>query len=64
MTEVLAPGLERLSVGAAPLTELSQGISEAMRVEIRQTRPRECIAENLTDRRDRAWNDLLRGARS
>jgi hypothetical protein len=50
VTEVLAPGLELLSVGAAPLTELSQGISEAMRVEIRQTRPRKCIPEYLPDR--------------
>ena len=50
MTEVLAPGLKFFSIGAAPLAELSEGVPEAMRVEIRQVRSRERLPEYLPDR--------------
>ena len=51
VSRVLAPRLEVFWRTAKFLAELDQRVAQAMRVEVRQPRRRECLAEDSADRR-------------
>ena len=50
MPEVLRPSLERFGVELPIIGDLNKRVPQQMRIEIRQTRPRTGLAENIANR--------------